>query len=70
MTKVEIRQAIELAMQTYDRPVEKIEKVLCENLLTKYSANYRAGSSQMRMGKNGNGKHAMSEARQKWTAFS
>lgn len=70
MTKAEMREAVERAMETYDRPVEKIEKVLCKNLLTKHSANYRAGSSKMRMGKNGNGKHIMSETRSKWSAFS
>lgn len=70
MSKSEMREAIERAMMSYDRPVEKVEKVLCENLLTKYSANYKAGTSKMRMGKNGSGKHAMSEARQNWLAFS
>ena len=70
MSKSEMRQAIENAMARYDRPVEKIEKVLGENLLNKYTANYRAGSGQLRLGKNSSGKHCMSEAGGKQKAFS
>jgi len=69
MTKAEMRDRVEEAMKSYNGSVTKSTKVLGKELLSKYTANYRAGSGRTRMGKNGSGKYRMTETRGLWSAF-
>lgn len=69
MTKSEMRVRVEEAMKSYNGSVTKSTKVLGKELLSKYTANYRAGSGRTRMGKNGSGKYSMTETRGHWSAF-
>jgi len=41
---------------------EKVHGTESLNMFSKHSANYRAGSGKCRMGKNGSGKHRMTES--------
>lgn len=69
MTKSEMRVRVEEAMKSYNGSVTKSTKVLGKELLSKYTANYRAGSGRTRMGKNGSGKYCMTEKRGHWSVF-
>jgi hypothetical protein len=69
MTKSEMRMRIDAAMLSYNGVIERNEKVLGRELLSKVTANFRSGSGKNRMGKCGSGKHQMAERRANWTAF-
>lgn len=65
MTKAEMRKEIERAMAVFGGEIRRCEVVGGKELLSRYTANYRAGSGKSRLGKSGSGKYSMSESNAK-----